>query len=63
MRISDETFAKEMSEALDAVPEEKINDELRDAVIDWYSVYVSAAVVLEGIFAVVCILAALNWQD
>lgn len=54
-RISDSEFLAEISAALDEVPEEKINAQLMDAVIDWYSTYISMTLVLEGIFMMLCL--------
>lgn len=54
-RISDSTFLTEMSEVLDKIPEEKIDVQLRDAVIDWYSTYISMIFVMEGIVMAICL--------
>ncbi len=54
-RISDFKFLAEISDVLDEVPEEKINAQLMDAVIDWYSTYISMTLALEGIFVMLCL--------
>ena len=56
-RISDSEFFMEMSDILDKVPEEKINEQLRNAVTDWYSVYISMAFIMEGILLAILLLA------
>lgn len=56
-RISDSEFLMEMSDALDKIPEEKVNEQLRNAVIDWYSVYISMAIIMEGVFLAMLLLA------
>lgn len=54
-RISDSKFLMEINDVLDEIPEEKINEQLMDAVIDWYSTYISMTLVLEGIFMMLCL--------
>lgn len=53
-RISDTKFFMSVSEALEQIAEEKIDSRLQNAVIDWYSVYISAPLALEGICMAMC---------
>lgn len=49
-RISDIDFLTNMDHALNHIPEEKIDGNIHKALADWYSVYISIILCIEGIF-------------
>lgn len=49
-RISDIDFLINMDHALKNISEEEINNNLHEALVDWYAVYVSIILCVEGIF-------------